>query len=127
MAKRATWMKYLSGFTPEKRRLERSFKSDSVDSTPKPAKFSRSSTKTSISLGLKDPLELNEIESDIIDEEKATSVGYISPDVVSPNIMSPTSTIALEDLLRVEEIKNSARPPLSGIKIGVTFVSPGFT
>ena len=113
MSKRAIWMKYLSDFTPEKRRLERSFKSESVDSTPKLTKFSRSSTKTSLSLDrLKDQHDFIESDHQVIDEERAVSVGYISPDAVSPQLMSPTSTIALEDLLRLDEIKNSARPPL---------------
>ena len=113
MSKRAIWMKYLSDFTPEKRRLERSFKSESVDSTPKLAKFSRSSTKTSLSLDrIKDQHDFIESDHQVIDEERATSVGYISPDAISPHLMSPTSTIALEDLLRLDEIKNSARPPL---------------
>ena len=112
MSKRAIWMKYLSDFTPEKRRLDRSFKSDSVDSTPKLAKFSRSSTKTSLlSLDRKDVqfIESEEHHRRVIDEEeRATSVGYISPDAAaarSPHVTSPTSTIALEDLLRLDEVK----------------------
>ena len=111
MSKRAIWMKYLSDFTPEKRRLERSFKSDSVDSTPKLTKFSRSSTKTSLSLdrNAKDTQFIESEDHRVIDEEeRATSVGYISPDAArSPHVTSPTSTIALEDLLRLDEVNGS--------------------
>ena len=93
MNKRPMWMKGLSDFTVDKRNA--SYKSESVDSTPKLGKknmFTRTSTKSSLNIddtknrssnslieNQSHLLEIDESEISMIEEkEESNSLGYIS-------------------------------------------------